>query len=592
MDTTSRTLSVMAIRQPIVSVLGHVDHGKTTLLDAVRGSTVAAREAGGITQHIGATEVPIKVVYDICGDLMGGKTFVAPGLLFIDTPGHQSFIAMRNRGGSLADIAVLVIDINEGPKPQTIESIRILKQYKTPFVIVLNKIDLTPSWRKVHDLSFAAALAEQSPAVRDAIDQRIYNIAGKLYEHGFSADRYDRISDFTKNVALIPASAKSNVGMADLLMMLVGLAQRFLEEQLTKEDGPGEGTILEVKEERGLGTTVDVILFKGILRVGDMVALGTRGPPKVTKVKAILKPRPLDEIRDPREKFDLMSEVTAASGIKVVCQDSTGVVAGAPIRVLGDDPARVIEEVAEESSVSIETSEDGIIIKADAIGSLEALAFEAKAAGILIKRAEVGDVTRRDVVDAATISDPKRRVLLGFNVSVIPEAKEELDARHLDFISSNIIYRLLDDYKEWLQKKTKEMETNSRSELCYPGKVLLLPDCVFRASKPAIVGVRVLAGRVRAGQRLIRDDDLEVGRIKSIRSGEETVAEALQGKEVALAIEGPTVGRQINVGDALYVDIPEGDARALRTMPLNQDERDVLDRLIEIKAKGKKFWGK
>jgi translation initiation factor 5B len=582
----------MAIRQPIVSVLGHVDHGKTTLLDAVRGSTVAAREAGGITQHIGATEVPIKVVHDICGELLNGKSFVAPGLLFIDTPGHQSFIAMRNRGGSLADIAVLVIDINEGPKPQTIESIRILKQYKTPFVIVLNKIDLIPGWRKVLNLDLKAALAEQSPTVRDALDQRIYNIAGKLYEQGFSADRYDRISDFTKTVALIPASAKANLGIADLLMMLVGLAQRFLDEQLQKEDGPGEGTILEVKEERGLGTTVDVILFKGKLRVGDMVALGTRGQPKVTKIKAILKPKPLDEIRDPREKFDLMSEVTAASGIKVVCQDSEGVVAGAPIRVLGENPSQVIDEVAEESAISIETSDDGIIIKADAIGSLEALAFEAKQAGILIKRADVGDVTRRDVVDAATINDPKRRVLLGFNVSVIPEAKEELEARKLDFISSNIIYRLLDDYKAWLAKKKSELETSSRSELCYPGKVLLLPDCVFRASKPAIVGVRVLAGRVKSGQKLIREDGLEVGRIKSIRSGEETVGETIQGKEVALAIDGPTVGRQINVGDALYVDIPEGDARSLTTMKLNQDEREVLERIMVIKAKDKKFWGK
>ena len=582
----------MAIRQPIVSVLGHVDHGKTTLLDAVRGSTVAAREAGGITQHIGATEVPIKVVHDVCGDLMKGKSFVAPGLLFIDTPGHQSFIAMRNRGGSLADIAVLVIDINEGPKPQTIESIRILKQYKTPFVTVLNKIDLTPGWRKILNVSLKVALDEQSQTVRDLIDQRIYNIAGRLYEQGFSADRYDRISDFTKNVALIPASAKGNVGMADLLMMLVGLAQRFLEDQLTKEDGPGEGTILEVKEERGLGKTIDVILFKGMLRVGDMVALGTRNLPKVTKIKAILKPRPLDEIRDPRERFDLMSEVTAAAGIKVVCQDSEGVLAGAPIRVLGDDPSRVIDEVAEESSISIETSEDGIVLKADAIGSLEALAFEAKAAGILIKRAEVGDVTRRDVVDAATINDPLRRVLLGFNVSVIPEAKEELEARKLDFISSNIIYRLLDDYKAWLAKKKCELESCSRSEMCYPGKVLLLPDCVFRASKPAIVGVRVLAGRIKAGQSLIREDGQDIGRIKSIRSGEETIGETIQGKEVALAIEGPTVGRQINVGDVLYVDIPEGDARCLQTIKLNQDERDVLERIYVIKGKEKKFWGK
>jgi translation initiation factor 5B len=582
----------MAIRQPIVSVLGHVDHGKTTLLDAIRGTTVAAREAGGITQHIGATEVPIKAVYKFCGNLIKGQTFVAPGLLFIDTPGHQSFIAMRTRGGSLADVAVLVIDVNEGPKPQTIESIRILRQYKTPFVIVLNKIDLVPGWRKVTGLGLKAALDAQNDAFRELLDQRIYNIAGKLYEHGFSADRYDRITDFTKSVALIPVSAKANVGVADLLMILVGLAQRFLEEQLRKEEGPGEGTILEVKEERGLGTTIDVILYKGVLRVGAMVALGTRGAPKVTKIKAILKPKPLDEIRDPKERFTLMSEVSAAAGVKVVCQDLEGVIAGAPVRELGNDPSAVIAEVAKESAISIETSEDGVIIKADAIGSLEAMAYEAKQAGIPIKSAEVGHVSRRDIVNAATIKDPLRRVLLGFNIEVLPEAKEELEAQKLTFICNNVIYRLLDDYKEWVEKRKRELETSSRAEICYPGKVLLLPDCVFRVSKPAIVGVRILAGRIKSGQRLMRGDGKEVGRIKSIRSGEVTVGEALQGKEVAVALDGPTVGRQINVGDVLYVDVPEGDARSLSSMELNQDEQDCLAQVHKIKEKEKKFWGK
>ena len=114
----------MAIRQPVVSVLGHVDHGKTKLLDRIRGTSVQAREAGAITQHIGATEVPIEHIYKVCSKLIGQKKFDVPGLLFIDTPGHHSFVTLRARGGSLADLAVLVIDIREGLMPQTIESDR------------------------------------------------------------------------------------------------------------------------------------------------------------------------------------------------------------------------------------------------------------------------------------------------------------------------------------------------------------------------------------------------------------------------------------------------------------------------------------
>src|SRR5512136_781993 len=138
-------------RQPIVSVLGHVDHGKTSLLDFIRGSTVAARESGAITQHIGATEVPIDAIYNICGELLKGKKFSLPGLLFIDTPGHHAFTTLRTRGGSLADIAILLVDINEGFKPQTYESLRILKQYKTPFIIAVNKIDAISGWQKTED---------------------------------------------------------------------------------------------------------------------------------------------------------------------------------------------------------------------------------------------------------------------------------------------------------------------------------------------------------------------------------------------------------------------------------------------------------
>ncbi|MCK4443565.1 MAG: GTP-binding protein, partial [Thermoplasmata archaeon] len=232
------------MRQPIVSVLGHVDHGKTTILDAIRGTAVVSREAGAITQHIGATEVPLETVLDLCDPLIGDSDFKVPGLLFIDTPGHHSFVTLRARGGALADIALLVVDVTEGFMPQSLESIRILKKEGTPFVIVANKIDMIPGWRRVKNVTFHEALEKQPEGAKERLEELIYDMIGDLYDQGLPGDRYDKITDFTANVGIIPVSAKYNQGIPDVLLILIGLAQRYLEEELHTEEGPGEGTIL------------------------------------------------------------------------------------------------------------------------------------------------------------------------------------------------------------------------------------------------------------------------------------------------------------------------------------------------------------
>ena len=562
----------MAIRQPVVSVLGHVDHGKTKLLDRIRGTSVQAREAGAITQHIGATEVPIEHIYKVCKQLIGNKKFDVPGLLFIDTPGHHSFTTLRARGGSLADIAVLVIDIREGLMPQTIESIRILRQYKTPFVIALNKVDTIQGWISEEGRPFILAEKVQQDHTLAAFNDKLYTVIAQLAEQGISADRYDRIDDFTKAVALVPISAKEGEGIPDLLLVLIGLAQRFLESQLEKGEGPGKGTILEIKEERGLGKTLDMILYSGTLKKGDTVAMGTRGAPVVTKIKAILKPKPLDEIRDPRDRFDSVKELHAAAGVKISCQNCEGVIAGAPIIVVKgpNDPA--IKALQEETSIKIETQEKGITIKADAIGSLEALAYEAKEHDIPIRKYGVGEITRRDIVEAA-YGDKKNSVILGFNVNMSKDAEAEL-ANHEDLMvmTNQIVYQLIDEFS-------------------FPAKFKILPNCVFRASKPAIVGVRVLAGRIRPGENLLGSDGRDAGRIKSIHTGEDALKEAKQGEEVAVAIEGVTVGRQIDEEDILYVDLIESGYKQLQTLELNDDEKMAMEETVALKRKDDPFWG-
>jgi translation initiation factor aIF-2/yIF-2 len=580
----------MAIRQPVVSVLGHVDHGKTKLLDRIRGTSVQAREAGSITQHIGATEVPIDHIYKVCSRLIGKRKFDVPGLLFIDTPGHHSFVTLRARGGSLADLAVLVIDIREGLMPQTIESIRILRQFKTPFVIALNKVDTIQGWISEEGRPFVISEKMQQDHTIAAFNDRMYAIISQLASEGISSDRYDRIDDFTKAVALIPISAKEGEGIPDLLLMLIGLAQRFLEDQLEKGEGPGKGTILEIKEEKGLGKTMDIILYSGTIKKGDTVALGTSGAPLVTKVKAILKPKPLDEIRDPRDRFDSVKELHAAAGVKISCQNMEGVIAGAPMIVVkgANDPA--ISNLKEETSVKIDVQEKGITIKADAIGSLEALAFETKAAGIPIRKYGVGDITRRDIVEAA-YGDKGNSVLLGFNVAVTKDAEAELANHDLKVMTSDIVYKLIEDYQLWADESKRKTDSDKRSEFSFPAKFKILPNCVFRASKPAIVGVRVLSGRIRIGQHLIGADGRDVGKIKSIHTGEDALKEAKQGDEIAVGIDGVTVGRQINEEDVIYVDLIGSAVKQLAALDLTDDERMALEETIAIKRKEEPFWG-
>ena len=581
----------MAIRQPVVSVLGHVDHGKTKLLDRIRGTAVGDREAGAITQHIGATEVPIGRIYEMCGSIIGSKKFTVPGLLFIDTPGHQAFTSLRARGGSLADLAVLVIDIREGLMPQTIESIHILRQYKTPFVIALNKVDTIEGWNSTADRPFVLSEKDQQAHTKEVFEQHMYEIISQLSGNGVFADRYDRIDDFTKAVALIPISAKTGEGVPDLMLMLIGLAQRFLETRLTKEEGPGKGTVLEVKEVKGLGQTLDMILYSGTLKTGATVAIGPRGAPLVTRIKAILKPKPLDEIRDPRDRFDNVKELHAAAGVKIAVQDATGVIAGAPIRVVKNAKDPSIQEITEETSIKIETEEKGITIKADAIGSLEALAYEAKAAGIPIRKYGIGEITRRDVLESSYGNDT-HHVILGFNVSTSKDAEAEIATHSIKVMTNNIVYALIDDYKLWLDESTRQNESDKRVEFAFPAKITILPDHIFRVNKPAVVGVRVLAGRIRVGENLIDREGKDCGTIKSVRDDDGNVLkEGVQGDEVSVAIEGVTVGRQINENDVLYVDMIESGYKEVQKVELTDDEKLALSDTVAIKRRTEPFWG-
>ncbi|MAU30099.1 MAG: translation initiation factor IF-2 [Euryarchaeota archaeon] len=588
-------------RQPIVAVLGHVDHGKTSLLDHIRGlgsdsrASVMDREAGGITQHIGATEVPSDILNELCAPLLGGKTFDSPGLLFIDTPGHHSFSTLRSRGGSLADIAILIVDVMEGARPQTLESLRVLKNAKTPFVIAANKVDRIHGWDAQDGRPMALSMRSQTKDSMALFEKKYWELVGKFAEEGLNIERYDRVKDFTKDIALVPISAREGEGIQDLLAVVIGLAERYLTDQLTDIEGSGEGTVLEMKEERGLGKTLDVILHRGSIKKGDEIVVATSEGGIATRVKGLFSPRGMSEMRDAGDRWDDTDVAHAASGLKISAPDLDNVLAGTTLRVVNSDEEReeAISASTAESELSIELDEEGVSIKADTVGGLEALAKELQAVDVPIRSASIGKVSRRDVRSAEAASDPLHRVIMSFSTDILPDAESEIaqSEKGVHHIGSDIIYRILEEREEWVERRTKEMEEESREAIVYPGRMLLLRDHTFRISKPAVMGVRVLAGRIHVGQYLLKDGN-RVGRIKSIRSGEESMKEAMQGAEVAVAIDGATAGRQIEEEDLLLVDVPESHARKLVRMDLSSAEREVLEELQAIHRKDDHFWGR
>ena len=591
----------MPVRQPIVCVLGHVDTGKTLLLDKIRKTSVQAREAGGITQHIGASFFPVDTLKQLCGSLLSmvkGEIEI-PGLLVVDTPGHEAFTNLRRRGGSVADIAILVIDVLRGFETQTYECIEVLKARKTPFLVAANKIDRIPGWKSYPDTPFLKTYQMQNPYVKQDLDNRIYDIIGTFSRLGFRADRFDRIKDFTKTVAVVPTSAKTGEGITELLMVLVGLTQQYLKKRLQTTEGPAKGTVLEVKEEPGLGLTLNTIIYDGVLRKDDLIVVGGKEKPIVTRIRAILVPKPLDEIRDPRDKFSSVNSVSAAAGVKIAAPELEGALAGAPLYAVpqGEDPQKYVKLVSEEiEKIRIITDIDGVVLKADTLGSLEAIAEALKRNGVPIRLADVGDVSKRDVVEAGVVKEhePLYGVVLAFNVKVLPDAEEEAKNRSIKIFHENIIYRLVDDYLLWLRTKQEAKLEKEFETLIKPGKIRILEGYIFRRAKPAIVGVEILAGKIKPKYRLVRAKDGEdVGEIQQIQEKGKALPEARQGMQVAISIDKPLVGRHIFEKDVLYVKVPEAHAKALLTTfvdKLTMEEQETLNEYVNLMRKKVPFW--
>ena len=583
----------MRIRQPIVSVLGHVDSGKTSLLDKVRGTGVQGREAGGITQHIGASFLPVETIQKICGPLYEKLSKVEhkiPGILVIDTPGHEIFTNLRTRGGSAADIAILVVDANRGFQPQTNESLKILESRKVPFVVALNKTDMVSGWKNTETQFISQSIKEQNVEVQNFLDEKIYNVVTALSVLGYQSEAFYRIDDYKKEIAIVPVSAKTGVGIPELFAVLVGLTQQYLKEKLNQEEKSNRGIILEVNDEVGLGPTANMILIDGQMRKEDSIIAAKRDSVIVTKPKALLLPKPLDEMRDPRDKFKPVEYIQAAAGVKIASPDLDGVLPGSTLYAVSDDAEiehfkKIIED--EMQSVFISTETNGVILKCDAIGSLEAITEMLRRQQIPISKADIGPVTRRDILEAMATKENDRHlgVILAFNVKVLQDAEIEADNNHIKVFTDKIIYSLIDTYTQWVDDDKADEENSVFKELTPISKFTFLKGFVFRNNNPAVFGIRVDVGQLRQKIPFMNKTGKKIGIIHQLQHDGKTVSVAKTGQEVACSVQNVTIGRQIVEEDVFYTLPSSSDAKQLvkRFMhKLSSEETDVLNEIIEI----------
>ncbi len=571
------------IRQPIITIAGHVDHGKTSLLDSIRKTSVAEGEAGGITQKISFTLFPADKVKLRCPLLEKHKIKLEiPGFLFIDTPGHAAFTNLRKRGGSLADLAVLVIDINEGIQPQTAEVIEILKLNKTPFVIALNKIDNISGWRK-QSADLRESIEMQASNVKQDFLEKLYTLQGALHSHGFNSEIYYDVKDFTAKIALVPCSARTGEGIPELLMILCGLSQKFLKGRLAL-GRQAKGVILEIKKEKSMNY-IEAILYDGVLKKEEEIAIASFDNPIISNIRI------LEEVLPLSDKFGPVASCSAATGIRMQLTEQKQVLSGMPFQTFKNK--KEIENLTKEVSEGIKLDKEGIIVKADSLGSLEALLLLLRQENIKIEKAGIGNISKADIIAAEANSkiNPLDAVILGFNVEEDEEAKQL--GKNANILKDDVIYKLIENLQKFREEKAKEIEREKLMKLASICKLRILHQYVFHNSNPAIFGVEVEGGVSKQGIKLIDENGKEIGKIKAVQSEGKTIEQAKAGEEVAVSVPGITFDRQLKDASYLYSDLSEPQFREFKANKalLSREEISVLQEIAQIKRKTKPTWG-
>ncbi|CAK4033868.1 Eukaryotic translation initiation factor 5B [Lecanosticta acicola] len=583
------------LRSPICCILGHVDTGKTKLLDKIRQTNVQDGEAGGITQQIGATYFPVDALQKKTAIVNqdGAFEFKVPGLLVIDTPGHESFTNLRSRGSSLCNIAILVVDIMHGLEPQTLESMRLLRDRKTPFIVALNKIDRLYGWKPIANNGFRDSLNLQKSSVQNEFRDRLEKTKLAFSEQGFNAELFYENKSMAKFVSLVPTSAHTGEGIPDMLKLLVTLTQERMTNQLMYLSEV-ECTILEVKVIEGLGTTIDVVLSNGILHEGDKIVLcGTDGP-ITTDIRALLTPGEMKELRV-KSQYVHNKTVKAALGVKIAANGLDNAIAGSRVLLVKDpDDEDEIEDLEEEVMGDIEAlmskvtkTGRGVYVQASTLGSLEALLEFLRTSKIPVGNIGLGPVHKRDVTQAGTMLEKAKEyaVMLCFDVKVDKDAREHAEATGVKIFTADIIYHLFDDFTKHMAQLAQQKKEESKMLAVFP--CVLRPVAVFNKTGPIVVGVDVIDGNLRVNTPIAAvkhnsvtnvKEVIVMGRVTSIERDHKQLPICKKGQpSVAVKIEAPNqpmYGRQLEEKDTLYSHISRASIDTLKEFYRDEVEKD------------------
>ncbi|KAJ6859358.1 hypothetical protein NC652_041597 [Populus alba x Populus x berolinensis] len=533
------------LRSPICCVMGHVDTGKTKLLDYIRGTHVQEGEARGITQQIGATFFPVENIRDRTKELKADARLNVPGLLVIDTPGHESFTNLRSHGSGLCDIAILVVNIMHGLEPQTIESLNLLRKRNTEFIVALNKIDRLYGWKTQPNAPIRKALKQQSKDVQNEFDRRLIEVITQLKEQGLNTELYYKNKDMGETFNIVPTSAISGEGIPDLLLLLIQWSQKTMVEKLTFRN---ECTVLEVKVTKGHGTTIDVVLVNGVLHEGDQIVFCSLQGPIVTTIRAVLTPHPMQELRV-KGTYLHHKEIKAAQGIKITGQGLEHAIAGTSLYVVRrDDDLEEVKESAMQDMKSvtsrIDRSGEGVCVQASSLGSLEALLDFLKSLepSIPVSGIGIGPVHKKDVIKASVMLEKKKEYanILAFGVEVTPEARELADKLGVKIFKEDTIYCFSKEFKAYIQNLKEERKREAAGEAIFPCVLEIIPECIFNKKAPIVLGVDVLEGILKVGTPVcvLQKDFTDIGRIASIRFNEKAVDHAKKGQKVTIKIIG------------------------------------------------------
>lgn len=569
------------LRSPICCILGHVDTGKTKLLDCIRGTNVQEGEAGGITQQIGATYFPTENIRERTKELKADAKLRVPGLLVIDTPGHESFTNLRSRGSGLCDIAILVVDIMHGLEPQTIESLNLLKMRNTEFIVALNKVDRLYGWKTCPNAPIQKAMKQQSNDVQIEFKNRLIEIITQFKMQGLNTELYYKNREMGETFSIVPTSAISGEGIPDLLLLLIQWAQKTMEQKLMFVSEV-QCTVLEVKVVEGLGTTIDVVLVNGMLHEGDQIVVCGMQGPIVTNIRALLTPHPMKELRV-KGAYQHHKELKAAQGIKITAQGLEHAIAGTSLYVVG--PEDDLEDVTEAAMQDMKTvmnridrSGEGVCVQASTLGSLEALLefLKSPAVNIPVSGISIGPVHKKDVMRASVMLERKKEyaTILAFDVKVTPEARELAEETGVKIFIADIIYHLFDQFKAYIDNLKEEKKKEAAEEAVFPCVLQIMPNCIFNKKDPIVLGVDILEGIAKVGTPICipARDFIDIGKIASIEINHKQVDVAKKGQKVAIKIVGSNseeqqkmYGRHFEIDDELVSHISRRSIDILKT---------------------------